>query len=121
MSRRTNELQPARRRRVGGRFSRRAIVLTFLSASLLVVAGAATWRMLSLRPIRGSSGTLFGRLPAGVSSSDLNVVMITLDTTRADRIGAYGFSEIETPNIDRLAREGALFENATSTAPLTLP
>ena len=51
----------------------------------------------------------------------MNVVLITLDTTRADRIGAYGFTGVETPNLDRLAREGVLFENATSAAPLTLP
>ena len=49
---------------------------------------------------------IIGRLPAGVSRSSLNVVLITLDTTRADRIGAYGFTGIETPNLDRLAREG---------------
>ncbi|HEV7501761.1 MAG TPA: sulfatase, partial [Vicinamibacteria bacterium] len=52
---------------------------------------------------------------------DLNVVIITLDTTRADRLGCYGFAGIETPHIDALARQGTLFENATSTAPLTFP
>src|SRR5258708_4990123 len=121
MSRRSNELQPAHRRRAGGRFSRRAVFLTFLSAFVLVVAGVAAWRMPTLRPVRGPSGTVLGRLPAGISVSDLNVVLITLDTTRADRIGAYGFTGIETPNLDRLAREGVLFENATAAAPLTLP
>ena len=42
----------------------------------------------------------------------LNLVVITLDTTRADRLGAYGFSDVETPNLDRLARDGVLFEQA---------
>jgi arylsulfatase A-like enzyme/Flp pilus assembly protein TadD len=121
MGRRSNELQPAHRRRAGGRFSRRGVFLTFLSAFVLVVAGVAAWRMPTLRPVRGPSGTVLGRLPAGISVSDLNVVLITLDTTRADRIGAYGFTGIETPNLDRLAREGVLFENATAAAPLTLP
>lgn len=51
----------------------------------------------------------------------LNLVIITLDTTRADRMGAYGFKDIETPAFDRIAREGVLFENAVSSAPLTLP
>src|SRR3954469_17621777 len=50
-----------------------------------------------------------------------NVLLITLDTTRADRLGAYGFAAAATPNIDRLAREGVLFEQAESAAPLTLP
>ena len=52
---------------------------------------------------------------------DLNVVIVTLDTTRADRLGCYGFTRIETPHLDALAREGVVFENATSTAPLTFP
>jgi arylsulfatase A-like enzyme/Tfp pilus assembly protein PilF len=50
-----------------------------------------------------------------------NVLIITLDTTRADRIGAYGYEPIETPHLDRLAAEGVLFENAVSSIPLTLP
>ena len=52
---------------------------------------------------------------------DLNVVVITLDTTRADRLGCYGFGGVETPNIDGLAADGVLFEHATATVPLTFP
>jgi arylsulfatase A-like enzyme len=52
--------------------------------------------------------------------STLNLLVITLDTTRADRLGAYGYS-VQTPSIDRLAEEGVLFEQAASPAPLTLP
>jgi arylsulfatase A-like enzyme/Tfp pilus assembly protein PilF len=51
----------------------------------------------------------------------LNVVVVTLDTTRADRLGCYGFKGVATPNIDALAREGVLFEQATATVPLTFP
>lgn len=54
------------------------------------------------------------------SAKNLNVLVITLDTTRADRLGCYGFKGIETPNIDALAREGVVFERATATVPLTL-
>ncbi|MEN0066114.1 MAG: sulfatase-like hydrolase/transferase [Myxococcota bacterium] len=50
-----------------------------------------------------------------------NVLLVTLDTTRADRIGAYGFPLAQTPTLDRLAKEGALFERHTTTAPITLP
>lgn len=53
--------------------------------------------------------------------SNLNVLFITLDTTRADHIGCYGYTQAQTPNIDRLAAEGILFQNATAQAPLTLP
>jgi arylsulfatase A-like enzyme len=49
------------------------------------------------------------------------VLLATLDTTRADRIGAYGHREAVTPTIDRLARNGVLFEAALSPAPITLP
>lgn len=55
------------------------------------------------------------------SPNDLNVVVVTLDTTRADRLGCYGAKEAETPNLDALAREGVLFEQATATVPLTFP
>src|SRR5437899_12778976 len=51
----------------------------------------------------------------------LNVVVVTIDTLRADRLGCYGYSKIETPNLDQLARKGVLFENAVTNTPLTAP
>jgi arylsulfatase A-like enzyme/Tfp pilus assembly protein PilF len=59
------------------------------------------------------------KLPAGDGS--LNVLIITLDTIRADRLGAYGNRRIETPFVDGLARRGVLFEKCIAPAPLTLP
>ena len=50
-----------------------------------------------------------------------NVVIVTLDTTRADRLSPYGFMGVPMPALDRLAREGVVFDRATSVAPLTLP
>ena len=50
-----------------------------------------------------------------------NIVLITLDTTRADRLGAYGYKLAVTPNIDRLASEGILFSDAATHAPITGP
>jgi len=50
-----------------------------------------------------------------------NVLLITLDTVRADRIGAYGYARAATPVLDRLAREGVRFADATTQAPLTGP
>jgi len=50
-----------------------------------------------------------------------NVLLVTLDTTRPDRIGCYGNSAIETRNIDRLAASGVVFTNALATSPVTLP
>ena len=50
-----------------------------------------------------------------------NVLLITIDTVRADRIGAYGYAKAATPVMDRLAREGVRFADATTQAPLTGP
>ena len=52
---------------------------------------------------------------------DLNVVLITLDTTRADRLGCYGYTQAKTPNLDFLARNGVRFANTYCQVPLTLP
>jgi arylsulfatase A-like enzyme/cytochrome c-type biogenesis protein CcmH/NrfG len=51
----------------------------------------------------------------------LNVLLISLDTLRPDHLGCYGYEDIETPNIDGLAEEGVLFEDAITSVPLTLP
>jgi arylsulfatase A-like enzyme len=50
-----------------------------------------------------------------------NILLITLDTTRADRLGAYGYRLASTPRLDRLATEGVVFERAVAVAPITLP
>lgn len=50
-----------------------------------------------------------------------NLLLLTLDTTRADRLGCYGYSSADTPVMDHLARTGTLFERAFTPAPLTLP
>lgn len=50
-----------------------------------------------------------------------NVVLFTLDTTRADHLGAYGYPDIKTPTIDALAKGGVLFRRAIASAPITLP
>ena len=50
-----------------------------------------------------------------------NVVLITLDTMRADHLGCYGYKLIQTPNLDALAAAGARFANAYTPVPITLP
>ncbi len=54
-------------------------------------------------------------------SAQPNVLVLTLDTTRADRLGCYGHAEAKTPNLDALAARGTRFESAYSPVPLTLP
>ncbi|MBA7681149.1 Ulvan-active sulfatase [subsurface metagenome] len=48
-----------------------------------------------------------------------NIILIVIDTLRADHVACYGYQRNTTPNIDRLAREGVLFKNAISAAPWT--
>ncbi len=58
-------------------------------------------------------------IPCPIDST--NIVLVTLDTLRADHLGCYGYNAIKTPNIDRLAQDGILFTNVYSPVPLTLP
>jgi arylsulfatase A-like enzyme/Tfp pilus assembly protein PilF len=51
----------------------------------------------------------------------LNVLLFTFDTTRADHLGCYGKETARTPNLDRLAEDGALFDRAYTAIPITLP
>ncbi len=50
-----------------------------------------------------------------------NVILITLDTVRADHLGCYGYTEIQTPTLDGLAHDGVVFDRAISQVPLTWP
>ena len=61
------------------------------------------------------------RITDAVAPEALNVVLITIDTLRADHLGSYGYPDIDTPHIDALTREGVRFANAASTVPFTLP
>jgi arylsulfatase A-like enzyme/Tfp pilus assembly protein PilF len=56
-----------------------------------------------------------------VPAEDYNLLVITLDTLRADRVGVYGYEAALTPNLDALAREGVMFEYCYTPVPLTLP
>jgi arylsulfatase A-like enzyme/Flp pilus assembly protein TadD len=84
----------------------------------LVAVGVGWWRTRAPSRPDAVAGRLAGRSPAPAS---LNLVVLTLDTLRADRLGCYGFARVATPNIDALAAEGVLFEQATSPVPLTFP
>src|SRR6267154_3495100 len=55
------------------------------------------------------------------SKPALNLVVITIDTLRADHLGCYGYKQIRTPNIDALAAESARLERAYTPVPVTLP
>src|SRR5262245_22554501 len=54
-------------------------------------------------------------------SSRPNVLLVTIDTLRADHVGSYGYHDASTQTIDALARRGVRFETAVAHAPLTGP
>ncbi|MBP9088931.1 MAG: sulfatase-like hydrolase/transferase [Kofleriaceae bacterium] len=60
----------------------------------------------------------FAPLPAGVPA-DANVVLITIDTTRADHLKSYGYPRDTMPNVDQLAAQGVRFANGWAHAPST--
>jgi len=59
-------------------------------------------------------------VPPGAAAG-FNILLVTLDTTRADRIGCYGYRRAATPILDRLAASGVRFAEALTAAPETLP
>ena len=50
-----------------------------------------------------------------------DIVLVSLDTTRADRLGCYGYEDGETPVLDKLCNSGRRYARAYSPAPLTIP
>jgi arylsulfatase A-like enzyme len=60
--------------------------------------------------------------PSGFDKKDYhNVVLISIDTLRADHLSCYGYFRKTSPNIDKFAEESLVFENAFSAAPITIP
>ena len=75
--------------------------------------------MASRKKVFLAAGLLLVAEAAG--ASDLNVLLITIDTLRADRLGCYAAGHAPTPAIDALAERGVLFERAFAHNPTTLP
>ena len=79
-------------------------------------------RRIGVRALAAGTLVLAGAgCPRGTDPRSLSVILVTLDTTRADRIGAFGGTAVPTPTLDALAREGTIATDATSQVPLTLP
>ena len=66
-------------------------------------------------------GIAFGGCAPEPSTPIRNLVLVTMDTTRADRLGCYGYGGVATPNIDRVANSGTVFTRAFAAAPITGP
>ena len=67
---------------------------------------------------RAPGATHFAAIPPTVPK-DFNVLFLTIDTIRADHLGAYGYKRNTTPNLDALANDGTLFKNGWAHAPST--
>ncbi len=66
-------------------------------------------------------GVYFGWHEHNATSLPGNVILVSIDTLRADHVGSYGYHRNTTPNLDRLAREGVRFQNVVSTTSWTIP
>jgi len=82
----------------------RFTVIVFFAAMGTVLAAVGGWR--------------YARASAPVSGP---IVVVSIDTLRADHLPAYGYTKVETPALDALAADGVVFERAYSHAPQTLP
>jgi arylsulfatase A-like enzyme/Flp pilus assembly protein TadD len=69
----------------------------------------------------GASDTRRWWSPRATAPANGPVILISIDTLRADRLPAYGYAKVRTPNIDAFAAQGVLFERAYAHAPQTLP
>lgn len=84
-----------------------------------------TWqsRLIAAAGVMIAAGVACAPRPPAVPAAPTarHVLVVTIDTLRSDRIGAYGNATVATPNLDRLAREGAMALHASAHAPLTRP
>jgi arylsulfatase A-like enzyme len=102
-----------------GRDDRRApspLVAVLLIHAL--AASAALWGFFHSRPRDAPAAPVRARRPA---VGKPNVVLVVIDTLRADRVSAYGYSRDTTPALSGLAREGVLFRNAIAPGNWTVP
>jgi arylsulfatase A-like enzyme len=105
--------------RIAGRIRFRAV--RFLSWGLIAagVVAACGIAYFLWRPFPAPDPASIGDGPAARHPRP-NVIFIVLDTVRADHLSSYGYSRPTTPNLDRLARRGVLFENAIAPTSWTL-
>ena len=82
--------------------------------------GARTWRIVLLVAVFAIAAAAIARSP-GRGRARPNVLLVSIDSLRADHVGAYGHAKDTTPTIDALARDGALCEWAITSAPWTIP
>ena len=108
----------SRKKSASRRSANRRLVGTAVAVVVVVALAWIGYRFMGSGRASAPSSGLAVEPGAG---KGFNVVLITLDTTRADRIGCYGYETAETPNLDALAAGGVRVADAVSCVPLTLP
>lgn len=106
---------PTHRSRIAVRAGWRLIVV---AAAVLVAGGLGVRHLLRVEP---PTPPRSGSLPAPGAAAGFNVLLVSLDTVRQDRLGCYGYGSAQTPVIDSLAARGARFDDAVASTPVTLP
>lgn len=106
---------PASRRRVGKSPSARAAILMFLPVFLAPLVSLPRGHGADEGP-RDS-----GDVRAPARQSRPNLILVSLDTLRADHLGSYGYARDTSPHLDRLAAQGVQFDRFQASAPWTLP
>lgn len=117
----------AKRHEQFGKLPPRVRHVAAIVAGTLAAAGAAG--LLAIRQTLDLDALIRREIDAiavTAGSSDIerqqeNILLLTIDTLRADRLGVYGYAPARTPALDRLAREGVLFEQAIAQSSWTRP
>jgi len=97
------------------RWPLRALSSSFAAVMVVLAAGVVYY---AVSPRGGVARASASEVPSGHRP---NIVLITMDTVRADHLSAYGYKRDTTPNLARLSEKGVLFENAISASSWTLP
>jgi arylsulfatase A-like enzyme/thioredoxin-like negative regulator of GroEL len=93
----------------------------WLSCSLVACGDYAPETQTTSTPRGTGPGTRPSEAPAPKREGPPNIVIITMDTTRADALGIYGQARPTSPQIDRIGRDGVVFDSAVTASPETFP
>lgn len=108
-----------------GRFPRCSALPLLFAVALAPItcaqSGSAGSTSPKTHPRTDSSQTAASQTKTKPSPTKPNVILITIDTLRADHVGCYGAQTVKTPTLDALASDGLVFERAISQVPLTWP
>ncbi len=91
-----------------------------MASQVLINGGAAFTLTVMIRKVIAGMSLIFLGFSLAAAASKPNLVLITLDSARADRMGFLGAKGALTPNLDRLARESIVFEHAYAQAPASV-